>query len=300
MVFAGGENVAARIKASTARIDSKSDAERAFIELGKAQLPSSPEAIRDRAIAYALGDAIQAQENREQILRHAADDIASKPPPEDAPQELDEDWLNTFRRYSETKSNADIQHLWGKILAAEIRRPGATSLRTLGFLSTISSDEANFVVSIFKFVINGGAIPSWFMNPAEKIEYPAFLKLVDLGLAVDLPNAFGSQYNVEAKRVMIGTRAANVVTLSYFGKAILFLSADKLFKISIPVVPLTGIAMELFRISDTIQPDYPLIEEFARATRPPDCERVLICDLDPTGTKLSNEKVLFENDHEER
>ncbi len=64
--------------------------------------------------------------------------------------ELDEDWTNTFFDKGKKMSNPDIQFLFGKILAGEIRHPGTYSKRLINTLSNLSQKEA----MLFNFISN--------------------------------------------------------------------------------------------------------------------------------------------------
>ncbi|WP_185975133.1 DUF2806 domain-containing protein [Mesorhizobium sp. WSM4310] len=59
---------------------------------------------------------------------------------------LEDDWLNFFEDYAEKASSENMRKLWGRILAGEIRKPGAFSLRTL----RIASELDRPTVSLFQ------------------------------------------------------------------------------------------------------------------------------------------------------
>lgn len=56
---------------------------------------------------------------------------------------IDDDWLTAFEREAGEKSTAEMQMLFGRILAGEIRRPKSFAIRTLRLISQIDSDTAN-------------------------------------------------------------------------------------------------------------------------------------------------------------
>nr|MBA3757236.1 DUF2806 domain-containing protein [Nitrosomonas sp.] len=80
-------------------------------------------------------------------------------------------------------SNANLQSLWGKLLAGEIKSPGAYSLRTIDFLRNLSSQDAKNIEKLFPFVING-----CIFNGAEELlleeglSYSFFLEMQQLGI----------------------------------------------------------------------------------------------------------------------
>lgn len=59
-----------------------------------------------------------------------------------ATDELDADWLNTFEAEAAEKSSEQMQMLFGKILAGEIRRPKSFSIKTLRLISQLDTAAA--------------------------------------------------------------------------------------------------------------------------------------------------------------
>jgi len=260
IVLAGGENVAARIQASTTRIVARSAAEKTFIERGQREFEAGADELRNRAIEYALGDAILKQQNREEILRLAGDHIALNPPKEDASETIGDDWLNAFIRYAETKSKADVQQLWGRILSAEIRKPGSSSLRTLDFLSTISSDEANRIATLFALVIDNTFVPA-FAHDSGATSFSEMLFMQEIGV---LGGTLGLAGTARNKSVLphIGTKYS--AFFSYFEMGAFLLTEKADYIISVPAVVLTSVGCDLFAITETKRPNYSYFFEFLK------------------------------------
>lgn len=84
--------------------------------------------------------------NRQKVMQGAMDELKNNPPEEDSDEEIDEDWLEMFSRAAETKSNDEVQMIFSKILAGEMRKPGQFSLRTLLALTTLDALTAGFFV----------------------------------------------------------------------------------------------------------------------------------------------------------
>jgi hypothetical protein len=252
--------------------------------------------LADRALGYALGDILRKQENREAILGIAADDLNTSPPKEDAPQVIDDDWLDAFKRYAETKSNADIQQLWARILSAEIRKPGSSSLRTLAFLSTISSVDANFIVKAFTYVVNGSFIPAWVHDTGE-VPYEDLLRLDDLGIIAELPGIGGTQFEKDSQRGTLGVTIVNLVGFIYFGKLYVYEHPSQELKWNVRICPLSQIGKELFVLTNSTTANHAALESFALATKPASCARVSVYNGIPAGGGLipiGIPKVLFE------
>ena len=58
---------------------------------------------------------------------------------------VNSDWLNRFFSIVEDVSDAEMQQLWARILAGEIKRPKSYSLRTLELLKNLSPKEAEVI-----------------------------------------------------------------------------------------------------------------------------------------------------------
>ena len=68
---------------------------------------------------------------------------------------VEDDWLFNWQEYSGRVSSEDLQQLWGKILASEIKSPGSYSYRTLDFLKTLSKADAEIIAIAAQFVVEG-------------------------------------------------------------------------------------------------------------------------------------------------
>jgi hypothetical protein len=90
--------------------------------------------------------------NVSKAIIHAEDILANDAqiPPE---REIEEDWLFAWQEYAGRVSTEDLQQLWGKILAGEIKSPGSHSIRTLDCLKGISKTEAELISKLAEFVI---------------------------------------------------------------------------------------------------------------------------------------------------
>jgi len=87
---------------------------------------------------------IREQVNLDMISEIAANSIMKSPSLENQQRENDdleetinEDWLNTFEKEACQKSTKDMQLLFGRILAGEIRHPSSFSLKTVKLLANL-------------------------------------------------------------------------------------------------------------------------------------------------------------------
>lgn len=84
------------------------------------------------------------QRNTELVVLRAASEPGD-PPPEEAP---DEDWVARFFGAIQDVSSEEMQVLWGRILAGEVRRPGTYSLRTIDVLRNLTRQEAKVLSAV--------------------------------------------------------------------------------------------------------------------------------------------------------
>jgi Protein of unknown function (DUF2806) len=117
VVLALGENVEARVRGGTKLVRAKS-------KITVDQLFRTAEEKRKF-------------ENRAAATRVALDEIKQAPGTVDATAEIEDDWLNFYAKLAEDKSSAELQQLFGRILAGEIRKPGSFSLKTLQLVSLV-------------------------------------------------------------------------------------------------------------------------------------------------------------------
>ncbi len=96
--------------------------------------------LAGRATLFLGHRLLREQKAREKIARDAIEDLKANPPQTDAASEIDSDWLDMFTRHAETKTNADVQAYFARVLAGEIRRPSSFSPETLEVLARMSRD----------------------------------------------------------------------------------------------------------------------------------------------------------------
>lgn len=95
------------------------------------------------------------QSNIESITSKTALELASDESV--ASESPDDDWVTRFFKYAQDISSEQMQDLWGRILAGEIRRPGTYSLRTLDFVRNMTRPEAELLERVGKLAITWNA-----------------------------------------------------------------------------------------------------------------------------------------------
>lgn len=121
------------------------------------------ERIQDRIVHKEL----RRQENIDNVTEIAAQQLSQEESVSDEP--VDEDWTTRFFNIVEDVSDEEMQQLWGRILAGEVKRPKTYSLRTLELLKNISKREADVFTRASNFVIISWGSP--FIFRGEENDY---------------------------------------------------------------------------------------------------------------------------------
>ncbi len=154
--------------------------------------------LQQRAISRIAFQETKRQINIETITRHAAVELENES--EVGPSRPDSDWISRFFRTAEDITTEEMQLLWGKVLAGEVKRPGSFSLRTLDLLKGITKSEAEVFAKACNVAMVSGN-KAFVPNPdrgkflAEKfgLAFTDWLLLEECGLVVpDLTCSLGS------------------------------------------------------------------------------------------------------------
>lgn len=127
---------------------------------------------------------IQKQQNIEAVVAGAYNLLEQEENVDEEP--VDKDWIIRFFNSVEDVSNEDLQKLWSKILAGEIKHPKSFSMRTLDALRNISREEALLFEKVYKAscIISNSCLIINDKNFMEKhgIPYDDILRLDECGL----------------------------------------------------------------------------------------------------------------------
>jgi len=110
------------------------------------QMQTDPEYAR-AAAAKCAHTIIRQRVNIDQVSAFAADELKSEPLVTGSDQEpeappISDDWLNVFETEAASISTEQMQRLFAKILAGEIRRPTSYSIKTLKLMAQIDNRAA--------------------------------------------------------------------------------------------------------------------------------------------------------------
>ncbi|MGV1987386.1 DUF2806 domain-containing protein [Agrobacterium sp. 22-221-1] len=94
---------------------------------------------RERALKRMILEEEKNQENIEAVTAKAIPHLKG----DSKPHDLDEDFLRFLFERAKFVSNADMQQLWGRILASEANSSGTFSRRTMDIVAQMSRDDAS-------------------------------------------------------------------------------------------------------------------------------------------------------------
>ena len=112
-----------------------------------------------RLVEHIAVSEIRAVANKAHVVDRAVEQLALPPPdhtePDQQTDEIDPDWLGHFESYAEKASSEKVRDLWARVLAGEIRRPGAFSLMTLRLLAELDRQIAQWFQDAIELRVNG-------------------------------------------------------------------------------------------------------------------------------------------------
>ncbi len=154
----------------------------------------------------AVADALRAEVNVAKAIAAAEEELRDDTS-EIPAKSIDSDWIHRWREFAGGVSATELQALWGRILAGELKSPGKFGFRTLDFIRSLSSDEALKIESVSRFVIEGFIVRSQmgFLESAG-ILFGELLELQNLGL-VSGAEAVGLTVTLKSESTERFTRA---------------------------------------------------------------------------------------------
>ena len=132
---------------------------------------------------------LKKQQNIDAVVTNAYNILENETTVSDEP--VDEDWILRFFNSVADISSEEMQVLWAKILAGEVKRPKTFSMRTLDVLHNISKDEAALFEGICQYRTTLG-VESSIYNDKDYlsnagISVSDILRLDECGLFISNP-----------------------------------------------------------------------------------------------------------------
>ena len=140
--------------------------------------------LAENVSARNVADGIRSDVN----VAHAvimAEEILSHDNQPASDETVDDDWLYAWRDHASNVSNDELQRLWAKLLAGEIKNPGTFSLRTLEFVRTLSKAEATAISQLAAFIISGIVVcddTTRKIMENNRVGFSLFFKMGEIGI----------------------------------------------------------------------------------------------------------------------
>ena len=260
VVGAGGENLASRIDANTNEIKAIAAAKAAMIEASShgASHEVAARGLVGRAFAHDLEQKLLRQSNREKIwllaVKHLS--LIFQSDGIDSNFEIDDDWLNRFTDLSGQKSNLEIQGLWAKILAGEIRKPKSFSLKSLDLLSGLDAKDAGLIHEILglsiSYEVSSGSGCFVFKIPRYK-SHDKYLQSEALGVLIGTSGGLCEEFRCSETLKFATSK-------SYISVIFDVNSVDRI--VQFPAFPLTRFGSELRELSSVLTCDFEYERRF--------------------------------------
>jgi hypothetical protein len=156
---------------------------------------------------------------------------------------IDDDWLFKWHESASKVSAEELQQLWGKVLAGEVKSPGQFSFRTMEFLKNISQEEAQLITKLAQFNISGCiARNEQDILVKNGISFDDLMYLQELGIvngveAIGMSTEFKSTIENSFQRALTSN-----------GKALLLLNEDTNKKLSLSSYGLTNLGKQILTL----------------------------------------------------
>lgn len=201
------------------------------------------------------------QKNIENVTAYAADELKDEQPVTNEP--VDEDWTTRFFRIIEDVSNEEMQTLWGKILAGEIKQPNTYSLRTLELIRNLSKREAEIFKKVAKYAIMSNNKNYLFQGKNKLLKEKYSINYTDIALLTEIgliqPGALVHyqflSHSEDQKNVLIAGETVLIINIK-----------ANVPTIQMPVNVFTNAGNELLKL---VKPDPPMeyLSEIAKSIK---------------------------------
>ncbi len=197
--------------------------------------------LAKRADFRAKYQSLREQNNIDNVVINAYKELEGAPKIPDDP--INEDWTTRFFNIVKEINTEEMQHIWSKILAGEITKPGSFSMRTLETIRNISQTEAKTFQKVVPLIVIAG---NDFLLTSDKDIYEKFgINFSDI-LMLDECGLMTSSGMLSLTQTITGKSDVLV-----YNSAFVMVANDtteKTAKIDYMVYPLTSAGKELYRI----------------------------------------------------
>ena len=136
------------------------------------------------------------QANIEHVTSVAASELQDESEvPNESP---DEDWVTRFFNSAKDVSSEEMQHLWGRILAGEIKQPGSYSLRTLDFIRNLTAKDAKQIEKLGKFAFDHSGVTFVDSQNKDWLEKSRGIHAMDQFALVELDAMYPTELQIRS------------------------------------------------------------------------------------------------------
>lgn len=135
----------------------------------------------ERVTRNLLGSAFARQDNKDGVMRHLIEDLRRDPVADEGSEQLDPLFVNKIERHAEDAATEQLREKWGRVVAAEIRRPGTVTPMVLRVVDEMDAETAQIFEELCSNRLSN-VIPTCL---AGALDFRRTVKLVSAGLLVD-------------------------------------------------------------------------------------------------------------------
>lgn len=199
------------------------------------EIPDTAEALRTIRL-HADIEALRRSLNvrriglRAEVLAEALDFTAMSERP------ADPDWLFRWQESAARAVATDFQDLWARVLVDEVRQPGTHSLRTLGWLATLSRADVETIKIVARLDMGGFICREAAGYFKDDIHAPMFAQLAEMGLIEDRDDA--------SVRFRTTAQSGLKVLLRCYGKSLVVEGVGE--ELALSAYPFSRLGREIF------------------------------------------------------
>lgn len=210
----------------------------------------------DKATASVIRETMRREINSSNAIIFAEESLSADNGP--APNnKIDEDWLYRWNGYAGEVSSEELQRLWGRVLAGEVKEPGRYSLRSLEFLRSLSQAEAKLIGKVSKLKIENFI---WRSDQfLDFIGFDGLLELQELGIisGVESIGLFYTTTGLESGST------SWIRVLECHSKCVVIRNKDAAATLKFNIYPITKLGLQIIALGN-FQEDEDYLVEFGR------------------------------------
>ncbi len=157
----------------------------AAVQYGLDQMKTDDEFAK-RAFEGHFKKVARQQLNKDAVVAEAIEDLRQNPPSDEeaatGPATVAEEFMDSFERYAEAASTEELRQRWGRVLSAEIRRPGTFGAKVLRATDELDGKTAKLFERLCTFKVRESAISKALVGD---LSFPDRMALISAGLIAD-------------------------------------------------------------------------------------------------------------------